>query len=115
MGYAQLDPRLFADNIKRQINFRNTTNKQMSADLGISVNTLSNIAKGQDVLYSCIIRIADYLDCSLDSLLGRSVSSDLLTDTEQSMLLMFRKLSPVEQGQVLGFAHGLEQSHRSAN
>ncbi|MGP1361094.1 MAG: helix-turn-helix domain-containing protein [Candidatus Fimenecus sp.] len=41
-----------------------------ACDLGI--NTVSKISKGNDVMLSTIAKIADYLDVSVDYLLGRT-------------------------------------------
>ena len=53
--------------------------KQQGASLGellsacnLGINTISKISKGTDILTLNFARIADYLDCSVDYLLGRT-------------------------------------------
>lgn len=41
-----------------------------ACDLGI--NTISKMAKGTDILTQNFAKIADYLDCSIDYLMGRT-------------------------------------------
>lgn len=38
----------------------------------LGINTISKMAKGTDVLTQNFAKIADYLDCSVDYLLGRT-------------------------------------------
>ena len=44
----------------------------MSTDLGLGVNTLSNIRRGDIKSVETFHLIADYLNCSVDYLLGRT-------------------------------------------
>jgi len=46
--------------------------KTMLSDCGLGINTISQVAKGNDMLSKNLARIADYLDCSVDYLLGRT-------------------------------------------
>ena len=39
---------------------------------GLGINTISKISKGTDILTLNFAKIADYLDCSVDYLLGRT-------------------------------------------
>lgn len=61
-----------ADLIKKLLLEKNLTGKQMSTDLGLGVNTLSNIRRGDVKNVETFNLIADYLSCSVDYLLGRS-------------------------------------------
>ena len=61
-----------ADLIKKLLLEKNLTGKQMSTDLGLGVNTLSNIRRGDVKNIETFNLIADYLSCSVDYLLGRS-------------------------------------------
>lgn len=38
----------------------------------LGINTISKMAKGTDILTQNFAKIADYLDCSVDYLLGRT-------------------------------------------
>lgn len=46
--------------------------KVMLSDLNLNKNTLSNMYNGSMLKGDSLARIADYLDCSVDYLLGRT-------------------------------------------
>lgn len=46
-----------------------------ACDLG--VNTISKMSKGTDILTKNFAKIADYLDCSVDYLLGRTDNPEI--------------------------------------
>lgn len=46
--------------------------KDMLASCGLGINTLANMNSGRMPLVDNIAKIADYLDCSVDYLLGRT-------------------------------------------
>ncbi|MGI6014596.1 MAG: helix-turn-helix domain-containing protein [Oscillospiraceae bacterium] len=48
----------------------------MLRDLQLNKNTLSSMYKGSMLKADSLARIADYLDCSVDYLLGRVESPD---------------------------------------
>lgn len=60
--------------------------KRMLSDCGLGINLISHLAKGQAITYLNLAKIADYLDVSVDYLLGRTddplggVSGDLTED-----------------------------------
>ncbi len=58
--------------IKSVAKSKNTALKTMLADCGLGINLISHLAKGQAVTYVNLAKIADYLDCSVDYLLGRT-------------------------------------------
>ena len=45
----------------------------MFAELDLSKGTLSNLRLGKKISADSLARIADYLDCSIDFLMGRTV------------------------------------------
>ena len=102
-----LNSQLIAQRIKQQVKNNGSTVKQLCGDLEIGINALSRLASGEKMSYQTFTQIADYLDCSVDYLLGREKPCKVLTETEESLINAFRKLSPVEQGQVIGFTLGL--------
>ena len=62
-----------ANTIKERVKFQKTTVKKMLTDCELSINTLSSMQSGGYYpRLEAIARIADYLDCSVDYLLGRS-------------------------------------------
>ncbi len=69
-----------ADLIKKLLFKKNITGKQMSTDLGLGVNTLSNIRRGDVKNVETFNLIADYLNCSVDYLLGRTENPNIIAD-----------------------------------
>ena len=51
--------------------------KKMLSDLEINVNTISMLAKGREISYINFAKIAEYLNCSVDYLLGRINAPDI--------------------------------------
>lgn len=46
--------------------------REVLVDCGLGINTVSKISNGTDILTLNFAKIADYLDCSVDYLLGRT-------------------------------------------
>lgn len=76
-----------ADNIKLQAKSQGVQLKDMLTDLDLGRNTLSNLRTGRMIAADSLARIADYLDCSMDFLMGRTVEPAVqrmeLTDEER--------------------------------
>ncbi|MCM1219404.1 MAG: helix-turn-helix domain-containing protein [Lachnospiraceae bacterium] len=68
---------LTADRIKKLLIDFNKTGRQMAADCGLGINVLSNIRRGDVKSVETFYKIADYLDCSVDYLLGRTDKPDI--------------------------------------
>ena len=65
-------PEKVAESIKNRAKERNIQIKDMLLDLGLNKNTLSTMYSGSTLKGDSLARIADYLDCSVDYLLGRT-------------------------------------------
>lgn len=65
-----------ADRIKAVARSKNITVKKMLQDVGLGFNTMSNLKTSMPKADS-LARIADYLDCSVDYLLGRTDNPDI--------------------------------------
>ena len=61
-----------AEIIKKRAKSRSVSLKVMLLELGLNKNTLSNMYNGSMLKGDSLARIADYLDCSVDYLLGRT-------------------------------------------
>lgn len=61
-----------AETIKKIAKAKNIQLKDMLIELELNKNTLSNMYKGSMLKGDSLARIADYLDCSVDYLLGRT-------------------------------------------
>ena len=51
---------------------RNTVIKDMLAELSLGSNTMSALYHGKSIAFDSLAKIADYLNCSVDYLLGRT-------------------------------------------
>lgn len=63
---------LMASRIKSRAKVQKIALRTMLDDLELGVNLISQLAKGQNVSGVNFARIADYLNCSVDYLLGRT-------------------------------------------
>lgn len=61
-----------AANIKNRAKAKNILIRDMLADCGLNINTISQITDKKGLSSFALARIADYLDCSVDFLLGRT-------------------------------------------
>ena len=61
-----------AERIKSRAKTQKIAMKTMLSDLELGINLISHLAKGQNITALNLARIADYLDCSVDFLLGRT-------------------------------------------
>ncbi len=55
--------------------------KDMLVELELGSNTMSAMYHGKSIAFDSLAKIADYLDCSVDYLLGRTDNPNLTTDT----------------------------------
>lgn len=67
-----------AERIKLQAKLRGVTMQKMLSEIGLGINTVSQLAKGQVISSIKLAQIADYLDCSVDYLLCRTDNSRIL-------------------------------------
>lgn len=61
-----------AGRIKDRLKKRGCKTKEMLNDLGMGINSISEFSKGRELSCIKLAKIADYLDCSVDYLLGRT-------------------------------------------
>lgn len=66
------DSTMVVKRIKHLLLDRDITVKAMLSDLNMGVNTLSQLEAGRAMSYLSFASIADYLDVSVDYLLGRT-------------------------------------------
>lgn len=60
------------DCIKSELKKQGRTTKDMLVELNMGINTISELSKGKQMSYFGFAKIADYLNCSVDYLLGRT-------------------------------------------
>ena len=61
-----------ADRIKKIAKTKCVSMKHLLENCELNINTVSQFAKGQQLSCISLAKIADYLDCSVDYLLGRT-------------------------------------------
>lgn len=66
------DTQKITDRIKVRLKEKHIHMKDMLSDLDMGINAISEFAKGKQMSCIALARIADYLDCSVDYLLGRT-------------------------------------------
>ncbi|MDE7093301.1 MAG: hypothetical protein K2O52_00150, partial [Oscillospiraceae bacterium] len=54
---------------------------QLLENCQLNINTVSELSKGKQISYLSFAKIADYLDCSVDYLLGRSTAPNVNNNT----------------------------------
>lgn len=99
---------IIAENIKKTAKASNIQLKDMLLDLSLNKNTLSNMYNGSMLKGDSLARIADYLDVSVDYLLGREPSSETKKDGSAEALPPDTPLTPYQK-QLVEFAESLTE------
>lgn len=86
--------------VKSAISSKGIIASAMLKEIGCGKNTLSNM---ETSAASCITlaKIADYLDCSTDYLLGREKNNLILNSDETELIDNFRRLSKIDKIKIL--------------
>lgn len=71
------DSQQIAARIKARVKQQGKTTGEMLAECHLGINTVGNINRGKDILTLNFAKIADYLDCSVDYLLGRTDNPEI--------------------------------------
>lgn len=66
-----------ANRIKSTAKSQKISLKTMLSECELGINTISQMSKGNDMLSKNLAKIADYLDCSVDYLLGRTDNPEI--------------------------------------
>lgn len=66
-----------AEAIKFRAKAQDVIIKDMLIELGLGSNTISNMRHGRAIASDSLARIADYLDCSIDYLMGRTDNPEI--------------------------------------
>lgn len=99
-----------AERIKTILDKHNISARKMLEDCDLNKNALFTMQSGNLPRIDTIIQIANYLDCSVDYLLGRETqetSTHLLDTDSQDLLEMFNALDAESQKQVLNYINSL--------
>lgn len=65
------------DSIKRQAKTKNILIRDLLAECDLNINALSQISDKKGISSFSLARIADYLGCSVDYLLGRTDNPEI--------------------------------------
>lgn len=66
------DVQSIASRIKKEAKTQKYKLSDMLKELGLGINAISQLSSGQEMSYLTFASIADYLNCSVDYLLGRT-------------------------------------------
>lgn len=97
-----------AETIKTTSKMKGVQLKEMLAELELNKNTLSSMYNGSMLKADSLARIADYLDCSTDYLLGRHSPSETKKDDNTEALPPDTPLT-LYQKQLIEFAESLTE------
>lgn len=89
-----------AERIKLTAKNKGISVKKLLSDVGLGFNTMSNMKTSMPKSEN-LAKIADYLSCSVDYLLGRTDRSELLT-TDEAQLLEAYNSSPYVKNAIDG-------------
>lgn len=112
---------IIAERIKEEARRQDVKVKDLLAQCQIDRNLVNKLANGRDTGTQNICKIADFLDCSTDYLLGLSNdpvknNSTDLSFNEKTIVKLFRQLSETQQGILIGRAElMIEQSEEIYN
>lgn len=67
---------LLAERIKAYSKVKKIALKVLFEECGLGRNTMANLTSGRSIAHDSLAKIADYLDCSVDYLLGRTDNPD---------------------------------------
>ena len=123
-----------AERIKKTAALKGTSVSAMLRACNLGKNTIDKMSNGSDIVVSNLAKIADYLDCSVDYLLGRTDSptainshntvngsnniigngsgnrtGNTLSEQESALMDIFNKLDVVSQAKLLVYATELEK------
>lgn len=73
------NPQLISVRIKESCTGKNISISKMLSDCGIGKNTIARLNAGYDITLGNAFKIAEYLDLSIDYLLGRTNNPEINT------------------------------------
>lgn len=128
-----------AENIKKAAKDKNILLQDLFTNCGLGKNTIANLKNGSMPKADNLAKIADYLDCSVDYLLGREHSNSInineargnvgvvgqanapvtihngteqqLSAQAQDLLQIYNNANGKTQHKIMDFVYGLEESN----
>lgn len=102
------DLQAIAIRIKQQAKAKKISMREMLSACNLGINAISEMAKGKAMSSLALAGIADYLDCSVDYLLGRSDApvktapgTPGADEIDSVIIEMFSQLNPEDKAIVL--------------
>lgn len=102
------DLQAIAIRIKQQAKAKKISMREMLSACNLGINAISEMAKGKAMSSLALAGIADYLDCSVDYLLGRSDAPEKTApgtpgadEIDSVIIEMFSQLNPEDKAIVL--------------
>lgn len=88
-----------ANLIKKYAKHQKIPLKSLLEDCGLGSNTFSHMLHGRSIAFDSLAKIADYLDCSVDYLLGRAAApasfyGDGFTAHDKTLVEAYKKQQP---------------------
>lgn len=105
-----------ANRIRLSLKPQHKTAKDMLSSLKLGINTISEFSKGKELSCISLARIADYLNVSVDYLLGRTDTPELgivtgLSSQEERLIEAFRSADDLGKLKIIQFV--MNESDRS--
>ena len=98
--------------IKKTAKEKDISIKQLLDDCQLNINTISELSKGKQISYLSFAKIADYLDVSVDYLLGREEDPEKKYDaTINQVAKAFSKLSFSDKAKVMNLIVELSEKN----
>ena len=101
------NPQLFSDNIKLCAKNNGTNIKTLLTECELGKNTVGKNASGTDIGIQTVIRIADYLNVSVDYLLGRENKNSAPDETRSAIVNRVYAMSDEQAKKLLDLLESL--------
>lgn len=100
-------PQEIKNNIKTVAKSKSIKTGAMLNELGYNKNALSTMESGHMPELMKICEIADYLDCSIDALLGREQKNNAPNDVRSAIIARVKALPDDRLDRLLGYLEAL--------
>lgn len=102
------------DRIKNICKVKKVNMEQMLVDCSLGVNAIRQINDTKGMASFSLAKIADYLDCSVDYLLGRGTNMMTPTEKQQKIAEEYAKLDDTEQKILYDMVEALVKSLKNS-
>lgn len=97
-----------ANRIKERAKEKGIKLNDMLNKCGLSINTISKMSKGADIFTQNFAKIADFLNCSIDYLLGRTESPEIYSENNK-ILEYYNNMNHEGQERLINYASDLNK------